>query len=354
MGAVSMRNDIVRKYLDIIVNESNEILDIDASNFYLYALRVKNWKDSKNPLISLSYEFYDSQMAKDLVKYSLEMILKFAKKKYNDDSEVVYEPYNPNNSKTVIDYIILNKLDFKNPAIESGIIKNIDGDNYKVEYLLNAMCNSTQISKKELKNFTGIKYTVIHCSSEKHTITVINKGNPIYKPKKLLFSLDMEGVDKLNFNYNPIKDAIFKIPFYPGILIIDNLCLFIDDKIETLFGFTEHIKMIREEKLSDIKNCKFINLSSFNYINKFSYSGKNYNYFSTFDEKRLKFIENQNVNAIRVLKNIGLKFQNNDLIIENENDAEKFVAYLCHVLKKDIFDDNELSISLNNKKLNNH
>ena len=156
-----MENENIKKYLDIIANEKNSFLDLENSNFYLFALKVKNWKESKNPVITLSYDFYDTQMNNKNIRNSLEAILNYTKNKYFLNDETEYRPYVATNPKTVIDYLILKKYDFSNTEIQLGTADNIDVDSYKVQYLIHKMFNGFQITKNEIKNFTGIKYTVL-------------------------------------------------------------------------------------------------------------------------------------------------------------------------------------------------
>ena len=342
-----MDKNIIKEHFDLI---SDEFLDNKNLQLYLYALRVTNIKGSDNPLMSLSYSAYDSQMKPKDIKESLKIILQYTKKKYIDNPETIYEEYKPINPKTVVDCLNLTKLDFNNQSIANGTQKGMEPNNYKVQYLLDALTTSNQITGNELKNFKGIKYTVITCFDDKNNITIINKGNPIYKPKKILFSLDTD--DPENFQYNPYKQSLFKIPFYPGVLIINDLCLFIADKIETLFGFSEQVKILKNEKLDEIKSSNFFDSNSFKQISTFANTGKNYNYFSTFDNNRLNKIKKSDKETISKLTNIGIKIQSDKPIIENINDAEKILAYICHVLKKDVDNEDELSISLNNKIIN--
>ena len=249
---------------------------------------------------------------------------------------------------------MLSELDFTDKNIKNGTLPGLNPDNYKVQVFLNSINNSNQISSSEFRNFKGIKYTVFYGetlprdNSEKHRLVIVNRGNPIYKPKSLLFTFDD---DDGNLKYNPIKENLIKIPFYPGMIIIDDLCIFINENIKVLFGFTEQIKALRDNKVSELENMFNEEEMLITNIKKFSNSGKNYNYFSTYDDERVNNIKNKDAKTIKELEKIGLKFENNSPIIENENDAEKLLGYICHVLKRDIYDENEISISLNNKRL---
>lgn len=336
---------------DDIKTKLNELNDevSNGANYYLYALKLEN-KRIKGKHI-LSYNFFDSQMKKNEIKKSLDLILDNTNKKFLDNSETVYEEYKATNLKTTVDYIKLSEIDFSNPDIINGTSNECNSDNYKVQYLINAMHNNIQISEKEFKNFKGIKYTTFYCSTKNHDLIIINKGNPIYKPKNILFSLDSDGK---NFTYSPIEDSLFKIPFYPGILIIDDICLFIADKIETLFGFSEQTKIIKNDILNKISKSSIFDESQLFHLNKFANKGKNYNYFITFDKERLDKIHSKDKKAIKTLKSAGLRFTpKNDPVIENEEDAEKVMAFICNVLKKDAYNEDSYCISLNNKAIKN-
>lgn len=317
------------------------------SKYYLFALKLENKKANENTV--LSYKFFDSQMNKKDIRASLDLVLNNAIKKTFDKPDTVYEEYKATNLKTTIDYIKLSNLDFKRPDILDGTADECKLDNYKVQYLINAMHNSSQISKKEFKNFRGIKYTAFYCATENHNLIIINKGNPIYKPKNILFSFNNNDD---SFEYSPINNSLFKIPFYPGIIIIDDICLFIADKIETLFGFSEQTKITKENILKEISKSSIFDESQLSNIKKFANKGKNYNYFTTFDEKRLNKIKNKEHKAIDALKKAGLNFNTkNEPIIENENDAEKVMAFVCNILKKDVYNENSYCIAINNRTI---
>lgn len=348
-----MNNEIIKAYLQKFNDVAN---DLNNVNYYLYAVRVNNRVNNKdnNCLSSLTYDFFDSQMDKKMIKENVEAILHFTENKYLKDDETVYEEYKETNYKTHKDYIMLSELDFTDENIKNGTLPGLNPDNYKVQVFLNSINNSNQISSSEFRNFKGIKYTVFYGetlprdNSEKHRLVIVNRGNPIYKPKSLLFTFDD---DDGNLKYNPIKKNLIKIPFYPGMIIIDDLCIFINENIKVLFGFTEQIKALRDNKVSELENMFNEEEMLITNIKKFSNSGKNYNYFSTYDDERVNNIKNKDAKTIKELEKIGLKFENNSPIIENENDAEKLLGYICHVLKRDIYDENEISISLNNKRL---
>lgn len=259
-----MTNDEVKNKLNNFKNEVS-----DETNYYLYALKLES--KQINGKLTLSYKFFDSQMNKNHIKESLKLILNNTEKKYFDNHETVYEEYKATNLKTTIDYIELSELDFANSNIANETAEECKTNNYKVQQLINAMHNNTQISEKEFKNFTGIKYTAFNCHTQNHELTIINRGNPIYKPKNILFALDDSDGD---LKYSPIKNSLFKIPFYPGIIIIDDICLFIADKIETLFGFSEQTKILKTEILNQISKTSIFDESQFSYLSKFANKGK--------------------------------------------------------------------------------
>lgn len=319
----------------------------DESNYYLYVLKLENKKI--NGQNKLTYKFFDSQMKKDVIKETIKSILDHTTKKILDNTETEFKEYKATNLKTVIDYIKLTDLDFSNTDITDEALDECKTDNYKVQRLLNAMYNSEQITKNVFKNFTGIRHTVLYCKTDNHKLIIINRGCPIYKPKNMMFLLD--DTDK-TLEYSQIKTQLFKIPFYPGIIIIDDICLFIADKIETLFGFSEQTKIIKNEILNKISESSIFDESQFSYINKFANKGKNYNYFTTYDKKRLNKIKNKDKKALKALKEVGLRFNaKNEPIIEDENDAEKVMAFICNILKKDVYDENSYCIAINNRTI---
>ena len=328
-------NNIIQPFLSSIDNNS-------VTTAYMYAFKTKNVRNSANPYISLNYEFFDVRMPKDQVINAFKNILDFFKTNILSKDTTIFEEYSINNAKKIIDFIKIPKLDFSNNDISSGNIRDLDSDNYKIQYFINQLNTNCQksISTNDYKKY---KHSIIELKANNESIFIVNKVSPIYKPKGFLFTFDTDD-DSVDYNFKPLEKNIFKLPFHPHIIIAKELCLLIEDDVESIFGFEKYNKKIRDEKVTKLNSELSLDEDSFKLINTYCTSGKNYNLFSNFNETRYKNIKDKVPETLEMLKNkIGLTVNTNqEIVISNENQAEKFILYLCDSLLQDIHEESKI------------
>lgn len=335
-------NNIIQPFLDSIDNNN-------VSTAYMYAFKTKAVRNSSNPYISLNYEFFDVGMPKKQVINAFKNILNFFKNNILSKDTTTFEEYSINNAKKIIDFIRLSQLDISN-----GNYKELDSDNYKVQYFINQLRTNCQksISKNDYKKY---KHSIIELNANNDSIFIVNKVSPIYKPKGFLFTFNIDD-DNLDYNFKPLEEKIFKLPFNPHIIITKDFCLLIEDNVESIFGFEKYNKKIRDEKVKQINSELSLDKDSFMLINEYCNSGRNYNLFSNFNETKYIDIKNKTPEVLNVLKNkIGISINSNqNIIISDKSQAEKLVLYLCDSLLQDIDEkSNALYEAKKTKKLSN-
>ncbi len=338
-------NNIIQPFIDSINNNS-------VSSACLYAFKAKHIKNLNNPYISLDYNCFEIQISRKKVETTLKNILCFFKNKIlsNDDTE--FQEYSISNPKKVIDFISLNNLDFSKDEIFNGTQSGLNSDNYKIQYFLNSL-NEKSVIAENNKDYIYFKHSVIKLTNNfNDSIYIINKSNPIYKPKGFLFTFNTDD-DEVDDNFKPITKKIFKLPFYPHIIIVNNHCFLIEPDVESIFGFEKYNKKIRDTSIEKIKNELTFSTGSFDFINSYSNSGKNYNLFSSFNNNRYEKIKNKDVATITLLKNeIELSLDaNGDIVISNEDQAKKLILYLCDCIFKNLEDNNTLYEAKNSKPI---
>lgn len=340
-----MDNTEVQKLINPKIEniEKNEI-----ESACLYAFKSKPIKDVDNDYVTLNYESFNTNMTKKDVLPSAIAILNYFKKNYLSKSDKKYEVYNIENPKNVIDYIHLKHLDFNDPDVLNGTKKDIDVNNYKVQYLLNSIISKSEIAHKS-KDYKGLRYTAIVLTPKKGSpIILINKCTPIYKPRNLLYLLDEE---KEILNYKPVENALLKLPFIPNIIIVDNYCFMIANDIESIFGFEAHNKMLSEKVIKALPKSIKLDDSSLKHIEQYVRKGKNHNLFAAFNDEYLKSIKNNDTHTLEIITN-ELKIkqdENKKFEITNENEAERFVHFICGFIKKDLYDTNKYVYSKKNE-----
>lgn len=334
-----MDSSFLINYIDSVLSE---IDSNNVSSAYFYAFKSKVDVSNTNRYISLDYEFYDTSMNKEDVMYSIEGILDYLKNvRLKPDS--VFEPYNINNSKKIIDYITLQDLDFSDINISSGNSTTLDSDNYKVQFFLNSLKRCSNIARST-RDYRGLKHTVLQLTTNNNlNITIINKGNPLYKAKGYWYVFPNDDiVDTTSSEFKLIKNHILKIPFYPQILIINGYCFMLVDFIESVFGFEEYNKKICKNSLNAIQSDVSFEGTSFDFIDDFVNSKKNYNLFSNFDKTILDKVISNDPSIINILKNdakVTLN-PNNEISINNVEEAQRFIYFICGFIKKDIITNN--------------
>lgn len=323
-----MDNQEVLQILNPIINDFNNPNVI--SEAYLYVFKATPITNNKNTHVALDYNFYDTSMGKDDVMNAIKTILLYFKDKCLIKDTTTYTEYNINNPSNTIDYLKIEALNFTEPAIANGIEPTIDSNNYKINYFLYQL-NTNNLIANSKKQYRGLKYTAFKFTTRNnHNLYIINKNNPLYKPQKLIFSLDLPETDDTNIAFKPIKNYIFKIPFHPSLIIIDNYCFMIDKNIESVFGFEESNKRLRDIALTDIKDNLIINDESFNIIDTFSHTGNNHNIFVDYQNDILMKIKNGDNLTKKYLKQLHVDLNTNGEIIINSKDiAKNFLNFLC-------------------------
>ena len=322
---------------------------LDAAE--MFAFKSKNISDSSNQYLNLDYEFYNLNMSKNTVSTTLKTILNIFINNYINNDSKIFQPYNIHNSKSIIDYIDLIDLDFSINSIKDGTDPNLESNNYKVQYLLHQLDNNQRIaqSKQDYKNF---KHSLLRLTNNRKSIIVINKVTPLYKPKGLMFLLDGE-ISSGQPDYKLIEKDIFKLPLLPHILIIENKCFLIQADVESIFGFEKYNKKIRDKALDKINRELPLTSSGYDLISTFSLKGRNYDKFSTFNEERYDKIKNNDPTIMTLLQQelkISLDASNN-ILISTEEEARKFILFLCNCILRDIENDNTLYMTEKSKPL---
>lgn len=337
-----MDNEFVKNLITPILYDLNN--NVQAS-LYLYAFKNKPSTNTSNPHIILDYNFYDTQMGKSHISNSISNIFSYFESKWLKDKLTTYTPYNVNNPSNTIDFIKINKLDFSNQTINNGTDPSIDSNNYKINYFIKSLESNYAIAESK-KDYRGLNYTVFKYFYNNHTVLIINKNKPLYKPKKLLFAFDITTDSGENIvEFNPIEKDLFRIPFYPSMIIIDDYCFMIEKNIESIFGFEEYNKKLRSEYLQKINTGLAFENNGFDVLNSFANKGKNYNIFATFEQDRLDKINAKDADVIQKLNQLSITFSNSgNLIIADENDAQNLLNFLCCNIKSDLYS-NKLCIS---------
>lgn len=337
-----MNNEFVKNLITPILNDLN---DVQAS-LYLYAFKNKPIVNTPNPHIVLDYNFYDTQMPKHDISNSIINILSYFENKWLKNSLTTYTPYNVNNPSNTIDYTKIDKLDFSYQDISNGTAPNIDSDNYKINYFIKSLESNYEIAKSE-KDYRGLSHTIFKYVYNNHSVLIINKNKPLYKPRKLLFAFDITTENGENIaKFNAVKNSLFKIPFYPSMIIIDDYCFMIDKNIESIFGFEEYNKKLRSESLQKINSSLSFENNGFDILKSFANKGNNHNIFATFEQDRLDKITAQDADVIQKLNQLSITLSNSgNLIITDENDAQNLLNFLCCNIKSDLLYSDKLCIS---------
>ena len=337
-----MDNQYVTQLLDILNTELED--EIIESDLYLYAFKTSAITNNSNAHISLEYKFYDTQMKKVHVKTAIQNVLSYFKSKWLGKDTTTYTPYNVNNPAKTIDFLEIIKLNFSDPTIKDGSDPSIESNNYKVNHFMESLEKNYAIAHSK-KDYKGLRYTVFKYTSDTNSLLIINKNSPLYKPRNLLFSFDLPEDPDNTAEFKPIFKDLFKIPFYPSLIILNNHCFMIEKDIESIFGFEEYNKKLRIKSLAQIKALPSLEEDSFKMINSYANKGTNHNLFATFEPDRVARIQQKNPEILENLKSIGIEFSSSDkLIVNSENEAQNFLNFVCATIKSDL-DTGELCIA---------
>lgn len=350
----------------MLKNEIKEVIDkilkADKSSFTtgnLLAFRPKK-NTTDNKLLSLNYEIYDTCFEKDNVVKNVKILLTYFKF-HNLNEESALECYSPTNSKDLIDYLKLSNYDFNDESISSGKSKSIDNPaTYKIEWLLKCL-NETKAKAKSEKDYEGLRYCAFSLmSNEFGSIYIINKSNPLYKPKDILYTFDLDNTsddssqitnkevitnkkaitskedisqlkeEKLKFF--PFTKPILRLPSFPSIVILNGYCFFVSDKIESVFGFESYNKIVCQKIINDIiKTCN-LDSSSTNLLNKLSNQQKNFNLFADFENTNLDKIKSKDPETLKILKDdLGISIDSNlNLSFTSKDEVENFIYFITN------------------------
>lgn len=347
----------IEKFSNLISNVLKNINDNKVNGAFFYAFKTKPVPNVENPYITLNYNFYDTRMGSEIVIKAVRNILTYlCEKKFGKEKDIEFADYNINNSKQVVDFIKINKYNFTDDDVLDGSKKDLDPNSYKIEYLLNSIKTNCCIAKCK-KDYRGLKHTTLRITtSDNDEITIINKSAPLYRTRSLMYIVDFpekeEDYKDEEIGFKPVKDTLLTIPFYPHVLIINDYCFFIENNIESLFGFEEYNKVQAQAFLQELPKNVELNQESLEYIKTFIAKGKNYNYFANFDNSRIMNLHNKEAKTIDILTNeLKIIFdENGNPIISDLDQAERLINFLCCTIKEDIYSKDKL-IAVNYKPL---
>lgn len=337
-------------------NLIEQILNLRDSEFIngrLLSFKTSQNTDT-NPHISLKYSIIDTLFPKKYVIENVKNLLSYFNNKYLNESNL-FSQYLPTNSKDTTDYLKLEHYNFQDDSFKSGTDPDIKSDVYKVEYLLNSLnvCTNDAESKEDYK---GLRYSAF----ELHTNTlgsiyIINKTNPLYKPRDIVFTIDCSKdndnstlTNKQNeFKFGKLSKTLFKVPSNPSIVVLGDYCFFIVDGIESVFGFEQHNQSICNSVINSINDDLNIDENSLNLLKRQSSLAKNFNLFADYDNSTLEKIKNKDTTTLEILKNKFKISIDNDLNLSFSNikEAERFIHFITHRAYPNTFDVNEQSQS---------
>ncbi|MBU3106966.1 hypothetical protein [Clostridium gasigenes] len=327
------------------------ITDDEVSSASMYAFKTTPLKSNLNQHLNLDYEFFDTNMPHEKVKSTIKTILEIFENKFLNDNTTTFEKYSIHNAKKIIDFINLDYLNFNDPLLLNATATIADVDNYKIQYFLHRLDTNCQVAYGN-SSYSKFKHSLLQLTtSDDKTITIINKVAPIYKPKGFLFLMNTD-LDSEASTFDLIEKDLFRLPLYPHIIIVDNICFLIEANVESIFGFEKYNKQLRDDCLNDIKSKLTITPSSLDLIKSFSRKGRNFNIFATLNSERFDNIVTKDVSTKNLLSNkLSLSYdQHDNLDITSLDDAKKLILYLCDSLLQDL-DDSTLYESKNNKPL---
>lgn len=342
----------------------NKFIAIDENKFDkgdLFIFKSLKNRNSTNPYINLKYEILNVDMAKSIVVDNTKRLLMyFLNDIFKDDTTLL--EYHIDNPKKAFDYIELTQFDFSNSNIING---NLDAtanpNHYKVQYLINEI-KKTSAKIKKTNDFNTMRYTCsrVHIKDEEelHNIYIINKCKPLIKTKKAYYIYEPQDENLTSdrtehSNFKIVEKDLFKMPFYPAMIIIDNLCLFIDDKIESIFGFEEYNKKICSDTLNDMKNNLILDDDSIENLTRLSNQKQYYNLFSDFDSSVLKSlyndITNTNIEFIKDKLKISITRDNvsskNIIKLDTKEKAIHYLKFICGHIKREATSDDIVAVN---------
>lgn len=339
--------NIIQPFVDAITNKT-------VRSACIYAFKSKHTRNSSNSYVSLDYNFYEIQIQRQKVENAFKNILSFFESTVLANSSTEFQEYSINNPKKVIDYIPLNDLDFSQDEILYGTQAGLNSDNYKIQYFLNSLNTKSEVAENK-RDYIYFKHSVIKLTTNSNnSIYIVNKVSPIYKPKGFLFTFNTDDNSSANDDFKPVTNQLFKLPFYPHIIIVNNYCFLIEPNVESIFGFEKYNKQVCNNSVTKISNELNFSSGSFDFVNSYSNKGRNFNLFSTFNNNRYEKIKNKDSSTMDLLKNkmeIDLDTDGN-IMITNERQAEKLILYLCNCIFKDIEDDVTFYESKNSRIIN--
>ncbi|WP_300347606.1 hypothetical protein [Clostridium sp.] len=309
----------------------------------LFVFKSLKDKKTKNPNINLKYNIINVKMSKNVVIENTKRLLSyFLSNIFKDDIEL--QLYDINNSKKVIDYMNLEDFDFSDTNIVNGILNdNSNVNHYKICYFINEL-KKTKANIKNTSDFDTMRYTCTHAhTNDGDNIFIINKCKPLIKTEKAYYVYEPNEDDDCVSDFKIINKNLFKMPYYPSMVIINDLCIFIDDKIELIFGFEDLNRKVCEETLSSIKKDFILSDTSTTNMDKLSKIKKHYNQFADFNDSRLKALSLKESNEtkdflIHELK-INLNFNEEEkkpyLDLDKPEKASIFLEYITGHIKRE-------------------
>lgn len=302
----------------------------------------KRLKTQCNQYTNLEHIVYDTQMPSsttiDLMKDILDMMTHTIFK-----DNYTYLPFDFKNPRDSRDYIDLSPIDFSNTGVLDGSYNGLDHNTYKAADLVRALKNSIPAKKED---YSSLKFTAFrYVDQNNKSIILINKNTPILKAKSSLFTLDLPTDDEERKPvFGTMTDKLLiKVPKVPNILIIGNECFMFQKYSSSIFGFEEHSKLIRDEKINSITSASILTAASLDILKKSSTKVTTCNLFINFNDDRLEKIKSKDADTLAFLTSkLNISFTGTgEIELNNEDTCITLIEYLCNKVFKDIENDDE-------------
>lgn len=139
--------------------------------------------------------------------------------------------------------------------------------------------------------------------------------------------------------FKRIDKPTFELKNYCDLVIFNDYCLFFTNKAECILDLDRQYKKIAEKSLIFLQNCSILN--NFEKFSAYSSQYPKILKFDTFDEERItKFVNLPVDDKKEIINKINLKCdESGKILIDNSDDSEKVLSFLCSKLFIDFTDD---------------
>lgn len=333
--------DKLKKNIDTIINLKTNDNKIASAELFAFKTELS---DGTNKYVQLNYEIYNTNIQKSDVVENMQFLMSSFKKRYLD-KDTTFQEYSITNSKDVVDYLCRESFDFKKPEIENGTDESIDSSKYKIEHFINSINSCTNDALKK-KDYRGLKYSILKMTiTDLGDIYILNKCNPMYQPKGILYSfiegsVENESEDTKNIKkplFKKLTPLIFKLPTYPSMIIFKEYCFFISPEIESVFGFEAHNRTICSEQLEKLKGKVKLNAEAIPLLQNLSNMKSNYNLFADFDDSTLEKIINRDADTLKFInKTLQISIDNDlNCNLPDEEKVKLLLYFITNSIKKD-------------------